>query len=782
MPPTPPINDAPVGVVRRDVGLLLSRARRWSRAVTGRLSGRTRQAGRRVLVTLPADIGGPLMRLAKRIDAGGLRRRFDAMAPTAGVHIVDPEVTIVVVSRNRAELLPIALRSVQKQDFSAFECIVVDDDSTDDAVSIAQSFAAADPRFRILHHDRAMGPSAARNAGLVAARAPYVCFLDDDDFLLAGSLRNRRNMFWDQPDDVVGTFCDWINTEPEIGLQAFEARRAPIRRPTVTFGSLGDGSPFILSSPLLRTNDVRSVGGFDEGLTRAEDVDLWFRLARLGFRFVDAGCVGVAYRRTPSSLVTGSPPAQLGSLLDIFERANRPDPNVLDHGPLPSTEALGTVAISHFRRAQVLRYVALIAVDDTERAVAEGVRGLHPLVRRAIDVDAELPALCHHAAVRLALSGEQVRALEDDLRSVLGRLVPPVAERWAPMVDPEGWTHRTRARIRTVGPRPQVRGDDLREQLDGSVILVPEARYHVDELGPIAEELRARGVAVRFMVSPKTVPAALDELGRYTETVLPYVPEQIGYARALVTLNDWGPLKQLVLTANQAGVATFAKIEGVQDFDDLESSWERNPYRTASFILAQGDNDVTALAAKDTVVVGSSRLERLWEAAPAVPGEHALINVNFTFQVLNDKRERWLTSVRDGLRRARIAGLVSTHPAERRRVSGLPLAEKPFRHEITKAGILVSRFSTVPFEAMARGVPFVYHNPHGERFPAFAEPDGAFRVCSSDVELADAAREALTWRDDYRSRCERFFARQISIVKGRTSAERAADVIVGRSR
>ena len=159
-------------------------------------------------------------------------------------------------------------------------------------------------------------------------------------------------------------------------------------------------------------------------------------------------------------------------------------------------------------------------------------------------------------------------------------------------------------------------------------------------------------------------------------------------------------------------------------------------------------------------------------------GEHALVNLNFTFHVLTDQRDAWLDSTADALRRAGVAGLVSTHPAERGRVIGLPVADKPFRHEITKAGILISRFSTVPFEAMARGVPFVYHNPHGERFPTFTDPGGAFRVCSSEDELVTAIDEALVWRDDYRSRCKTFFAQQVSVDPDRTSAERAAEVIV----
>jgi hypothetical protein len=745
------------------------------------MSASLRDIANRVVARLPVTTKVPLVRFATRARYLGLRGRSAVVAPTPGHRVDEPAVTIVVTSRNRAELLPIALRSIQKQRFGAFECIIVDEDSTDDALAVAQSFAAVDPRFRIVVHDSPLGLSAARNTGLVAARGRYVCFLDDDDFLLAGSLRSRLDAFRAQPDDVVGTFCDWMTIEPQVGLEAFSPRRAPQRRGTVSLSSLLDGAPFIASSPLLRTDIVRSVGGFDERLKRVEDLDLWFRLARLGFRFVYADCIGVAYRRTQGSLVTAAPGAQLDAILDVFDRADRPDCTVVGHGPMPAPEPLSSIAVSEPRLQQVLRYVALIAADDPDRAVATGRRGLPPIVRRAIDVETQLPTLTSHAATRLALGRDEIRALGDVLRHVLERLVPPIEEHWEPVVDLDSWSQPVVARSRAAGPPPRVAGD-IGGAFDGAVILVPEARDHVDELGPIADQLRVRGVDVRFMVSPRTVPATLAELGRYTESVLPYVPAEVVRARALVMLDDWGPLKEAARIANEAGVPTFAKVDGVQDFDDAESSCRREPYRTASYILAQGDNDVAALADERCFIVGSSRLERLWASAPVTPGEHALVNVNFDAHVAGEHRERWVASVRAALRRVGVPGLVSRHPAEGGRVAGLPEAVKPFRHEITKAGLLVSRFSTVPFEAMARGVPFVYHNPHGERLVTFAEPSGAFRVCSSEDDLVEAVAEAISWRASYRHRCASFFSRQIDIDPGRSAAERAADVIVKLTR
>lgn len=724
---------------------------------------------------LPEPYRRAIATRVRRAQATALRRR-PITEPRPGRAAARPEITVVVTSCDRAELLATALRSVQMQDFPAFECIVVDEDSTDDAVLVAQSFAAVDPRFRILHHDVRRGPSAARNTGLAAATTPYVCFLDDDDFLLAGSLRARRRALVDQPADVAGALCDWINPDPGVGLETFRPRRRPVDRGTISLAGLGAGAPFILSSPLLRTDVLRAVGGFDEGLGRAEDTELWFRLCRLGYRFVDSVHLGIAYRRSPRSLVTGAPAAQLDALLEVFGRAEAPDDTIVGHGPLPATGPLSGVVLAAARQEQVLRYLALIAVSDRPGAVERGIAALHPNVRRALDVERLVPRLRSATVARLGLAGPEIAAAEAAIREMLQHLAPALDERPAPLVDVDAWRRAHRDAV-PVGPPPTVR---VTSPLDGMVVLTPEARYHVDELGPLAAALEARGIATRFMASPKTVPAALAELARYTDVVAPWQPESIGRARAVVTLNDWGPLKPVVQAANEQGIPTFAKVEGVQDFDDVESSWQRDPYRTAAVILAQGQNDVGALAEKETIVVGSSRLERLWLRPPVAAGDVALVNLNFTFHVLTEVRDQWLAGVVDALGRAGTPGLVSTHPAERGIVVGLPVAAKPFRHEITKAGVLISRFSTVPFEAMARGVPVIYHNPHGERFPTFTQPLGAFPITTDVAGLAAAVHEVAAWRRDYRERSRAFFARQVDVDPGRSSAERAADAIIAR--
>jgi hypothetical protein len=279
------------------------------------------------------------------------------------------------------------------------------------------------------------------------------------------------------------------------------------------------------------------------------------------------------------------------------------------------------------------------------------------------------------------------------------------------------------------------------------------------------------------MLAPQTVESAVYALGAYADSVLPFAPEHVGTAAAVVSLNDWGRLQPVLSLANDAGVPTFAKVEGVQDFDDVDTGRYRGAYRTAGVVLGQGENDVEALPERKVVVVGSTRLERLWNAPAVTPGSDVLINLNFTYNVLAESRDAWLQSIEAALRATGLRGLVSCHPAERTRTFSLPVAAKPFRYEITRAGVLVSRFSTVPFEAMARGVPFVYHNPHGERVPTFTEPLGAFPITLSVDELVRALLQANATRGDHREQAAAFFRRQVDVDPGRPSELRAADVI-----
>ncbi|MDE6269442.1 MAG: glycosyltransferase, partial [Muribaculaceae bacterium] len=91
-----------------------------------------------------------------------------------------PEISIIVPVYKVEKYLREALDSILAQTFTDWECILVDDGSPDACGAICDEYAAADPRFRVIHQTNG-GQGAARNAGINECRAPYVTFVDSDD-------------------------------------------------------------------------------------------------------------------------------------------------------------------------------------------------------------------------------------------------------------------------------------------------------------------------------------------------------------------------------------------------------------------------------------------------------------------------------------------------------------------------------------------------------------------------------------------------------------------------
>ena len=102
---------------------------------------------------------------------------------------IPPAISIVIPAYNHGRFLEDTLRSIQRQSFRHWECIVVDDGSTDGTSAIAQRYAAEDGRVRTVRIENG-GESAARNHGyrLTSPESEFVTFMDSDDIWLPHAL------------------------------------------------------------------------------------------------------------------------------------------------------------------------------------------------------------------------------------------------------------------------------------------------------------------------------------------------------------------------------------------------------------------------------------------------------------------------------------------------------------------------------------------------------------------------------------------------------------------
>src|ERR1035437_8876807 len=104
-----------------------------------------------------------------------------------------PVVSIIIPAYNAARYLGETLESIQNQTYANFECIIINDNSTDDTVKIVTAIASADKRFKLLNKGRSCpnGVSSSRNFGLAQCAGKYVQFLDADDLALPTMLEEK---------------------------------------------------------------------------------------------------------------------------------------------------------------------------------------------------------------------------------------------------------------------------------------------------------------------------------------------------------------------------------------------------------------------------------------------------------------------------------------------------------------------------------------------------------------------------------------------------------------
>jgi glycosyltransferase involved in cell wall biosynthesis len=193
-----------------------------------------------------------------------------------------PAIAAIIPFYNGSAFIERALRSIYAQSLPAAEVIVVNDGSRDDEREFLHRIQ---PQYGFTLIDQPNGgQGAARNAGVAAASAPYICFLDQDDFWLEH--HNRILAAAIPPDDprwgyVYGNL--W-----EADIKGRTVTRAMIKNvdqhPKLDVFDMVRNDIWVLpSATLLRREAFEAVGGFDTQFTGYEDDDMFLRIFRAGY-------------------------------------------------------------------------------------------------------------------------------------------------------------------------------------------------------------------------------------------------------------------------------------------------------------------------------------------------------------------------------------------------------------------------------------------------------------------------------------------------------------------
>ncbi|WP_051694391.1 glycosyltransferase family 2 protein [Desulfohalovibrio reitneri] len=234
-------------------------------------------------------------------------------------------VSVIIPTYNRARCVLDAIRSAVEQDPPPLEVVVIDDGSTDNSGELIRDFGHPLVRYQWQENK---GLSGARNAGLRLARGDLCALLDSDDTWLPGKLAAQERIMREDPECAL-VYTDMVETRfGELAHRSVLHEKG--------YQRLGEGylyenllhENFIIpSTVMLRTEDVRRVGYFDERLRSSEDRDMWLRLAETRkFRFVDQP---LCMRNIDSDALTGDLDKWITNQLAMFRehlRLRRAEP------------------------------------------------------------------------------------------------------------------------------------------------------------------------------------------------------------------------------------------------------------------------------------------------------------------------------------------------------------------------------------------------------------------------------------------------------------------------
>lgn len=217
-------------------------------------------------------------------------------------------VSIIVPCYNQGEFLNESLLSVKQQSYHDWECLIIDDGSTDITQLIAEKWVSKDPRYKYFKKSNG-GLSSARNYGMCKAKGDFYQFLDCDDVLLPDKLRlqvNKMKMIKGFRDNAVAV-CPYIQGDHN---EIWKTSNPPINTIFNSNNFLNElithwesnlsiaCHAFIFSASIFRKNNIL----FDETLPNHEDIDCWLKIFSLDIELIQDDQPLVIYRKNNNSM------------------------------------------------------------------------------------------------------------------------------------------------------------------------------------------------------------------------------------------------------------------------------------------------------------------------------------------------------------------------------------------------------------------------------------------------------------------------------------------------
>ena len=193
-------------------------------------------------------------------------------------------VTVVITTCNRKpDIVERAIQSVIGQTYKDWELVIIDDSPCEynQRDAVREMIIRYSVEYRIIHiqNERNSGACYSRNVGLDIASGKYIAFLDDDDEWVPEKIQKQVIALERENENVALVYCRFYRMNDDLNQK--EIVDLPLYKGKLFNRLMAEGN-FIggMSMPLMRTQCVKSVGGFDEQMQSLQDMDLWLRISQ----------------------------------------------------------------------------------------------------------------------------------------------------------------------------------------------------------------------------------------------------------------------------------------------------------------------------------------------------------------------------------------------------------------------------------------------------------------------------------------------------------------------
>lgn len=218
-----------------------------------------------------------------------------------------PLVSIIIPNYNSEKYILETLQSVCRQKYSNWECLIIDDGSTDDSLSIIENYVKDDIRFIIKKKKSGKkGASLSRNIGINFAKGKYIQFLDSDDLISSNKIKNQIQLLESVESNLTLATSKWrffVSDEYTLKITDEKLEYKNFDSIYDYFNLVGRvGGFFPIHSFLINSELIKRAGKWNENLNFNDDGEFIFRVLIASDRILFEKNSYAFYRRSIKSL------------------------------------------------------------------------------------------------------------------------------------------------------------------------------------------------------------------------------------------------------------------------------------------------------------------------------------------------------------------------------------------------------------------------------------------------------------------------------------------------